>query len=120
MKEIQLVITAAASADSDFIPPQNVAKNAAKSLEWRKQYGRGMTSVGLARAKQLKNRQKLSLKTIKRMVSYFARHAVDKEANSWKEGHSDGGPSNGKIAWYGWGGDAGRTWANKVAKKHGK
>ena len=102
--------------DSSFVPPESVAK----SLEWRKQYGRGMTSVGLARAKQLKNRQKLSLKTIKRMVSYFARQAVDKEANSWKEGHSDGGPSNGKIAWYGWGGDAGRTWANKVAKKHGK
>ena len=105
------------SAD-DFIPPAGAAKAAAQSLAWRKQYGRAMTPVGIARARQLKNRQRLSLNTIKRMVSYFARHEVDKQAKSWVEGHRDGGPSNGKIAWYGWGGDAGRAWALKIYSKY--
>ena len=110
--------SAAIPDDSEFIPPASVAKAAARSLEWRKQYGRAMTPVGIARARQLKNRQRLSLNTIRRMVSYFARHEVDKQAKVWTEGHRDGGPSNGKIAWYGWGGDAGRTWATKLAKKY--
>jgi hypothetical protein len=44
---------------------------------------RGMTLVGLARARQLLNRQELSPQTIDRMVSYFARHEVDKQGSSW-------------------------------------
>lgn len=114
--EHRLEFQSTSSDGSEFIPPAKVAKIASKSLEWRSQYKRGMTAVGLARARQLKNRQKLSLNTIRRMVSYFARHEVDKQAKVWIEGHRDGGPSNGKIAWYGWGGDAGRTWAIKLAK----
>lgn len=70
------------SSVASHIPPANVAAAASKSLEWRKQYGRAMTPVGIARARQLKNRQRLSLNTIKRMVSYFARHEVDKQAKS--------------------------------------
>jgi hypothetical protein len=67
-----------------------------------------MTSVGIARAKQLSNRQPVSIEVIKRMVSYFDRHAVDKQGSTW--------PDRGKgwQAWNGWGGDAGRTWANNI------
>ena len=101
-----------------YIAPESVARNAAKSLKWRKQYGRGMTAVGLARARQLSNRSPVSLSTLRRMASFFARHEVDKSAASWTEGHSDGGPSNGKIAWYGWGGDSGRLWALKMLRMH--
>ena len=75
-----------------------------------------MTPVGLARANQLQARRPVSVPTLKRMVSFFARHEVDKDAKSWSDGHSDGGPSNGKIAWYGWGGDAGRAWAKRMLR----
>jgi hypothetical protein len=49
------------------------------------------------------------------MVSYFARHEVDKKGEGWSPGE-DGFPSNGRIAWALWGGDAGQTWSAKIAK----
>jgi hypothetical protein len=48
------------------------------------------------------------------MVSYFARHEVDKEGEGWSPGQ-DGYPSAGRIAWALWGGDSGKTWAQKVS-----
>lgn len=51
-----------------------------------------------------------------RMVSYFARHEVDKQGQGWSPGE-DGYPSAGRIAWALWGGDPGRTWANAEAAK---
>jgi hypothetical protein len=47
------------------------------------------------------------------MVSYFARHEIDKEAEGFRPGEN-GYPSAGRIAWALWGGDAGRTWANAI------
>jgi hypothetical protein len=48
------------------------------------------------------------------MVSYFARHEVDKEGEGWSPGQ-DGYPSAGRIAWALWGGDSGKTWSQKVS-----
>lgn len=70
--------------------------------------------VGVARARDLKNRRRLSPDTIKRMVSYFARHAVDKRSLDFG---NDYGPSTGYIAWLLWGGDAGRDWALSIKKQ---
>jgi hypothetical protein len=67
-----------------------------------------MTLVGLARARQLANREPVSIETIRRMVSYFARHEVDKQGATWDEL----GP--GWQAWNGWGGDEGRIWAQSI------
>jgi hypothetical protein len=50
------------------------------------------------------------------MHSYFARHEVDKKASGFKPGE-DGYPSNGRIAWALWGGDAGWTWAKKKLRQ---
>jgi hypothetical protein len=47
------------------------------------------------------------------MRSFFARHEVDKQAEGFRQGEK-GYPSNGRIAWALWGGDAGQAWANKV------
>jgi hypothetical protein len=97
-----------------FQPPAAVAAAARRALEWRAQQPpsqRGMTPVGLARARQLANRQELSPQTIDRMVSYFARHAVDKEGSTW----SDYG--KGRQAWDGWGGDSGLRWARSIARR---
>jgi len=100
-------------ADS-FSPPEQVRKNAARSLELRKEYNRGMTAVGVARARDLSGGKNISADTIKRMHSYFARHEVDKKGKDWA---NQSNPSAGYIAWLGWGGDAGRSWVNGIMKK---
>jgi HK97 family phage major capsid protein/HK97 family phage prohead protease len=45
------------------------------------------------------------------MASFFARHAVDKQAEGFSPGE-EGYPSAGRIAWALWGGDPGESWAN--------
>lgn len=95
----------------DFQPPNKVADEAEKGLKLREEFDRGGTDVGVARARDLKNRANLSPDTIERMVSYFARHEVDKDADAFG---NDDDPSAGYIAWLLWGGDAGRDWAEGV------
>ena len=97
-----------------FIPPADVARNARRALDVRTTKPpsqQGMTPVGLARANQLANRDPVSLDTVQRMVSYFARHEVDKQGSTWDE------QGKGWQAWYGWGGDEGRDWANSILAK---
>lgn len=106
-------------ADNDEIDlrcPQIVADNAAKGLRLRGVFGRGGTEVGVARATQLKNRDKLSPSTVRRMVSYFAHHEVDKKGRNYG---NEADPSAGYIAWLLWGGDEGRTWALELKQKIG-
>lgn len=105
----------AASSDGAR-PTEDMASNAARGLELRRKYGRGGTSVGVARARDIKNRKMLSPQTIRRMVSYFARHEVDKDSPNWPT-DKNGRPSNGYIAWLLWGGDSGRSWANARSKE---
>ena len=102
--------------DIDFVPPQGAQEEAARGLEWRREHGRGGTAVGVARARDIANGRSLSPDTVKRMVSYFARHEVDKKAAGWNPGES-GYPSAGRIAWALWGGDPGRAWADKVKRQ---
>ena len=92
--------------------PADVAEVAKRGLEARERYGRGGTLVGARRANQLANREVVSIETIKRMVAYFTRHAVDLEAPAAKPGHPDY-PSPGRIAWDLWGGAPGRAWARR-------
>lgn len=97
-----------------FSPPAAVRNNAKRALELRKKHNRGMTMVGVARARDLSNGKNISADTIRRMHSYFARHEVDKKGKDWaNQSH----PSAGYIAWLGWGGDAGRSWVNGIIKK---
>lgn len=100
----------------DFSPPQGVRDEAKKGLEWRDEYGRGGTEVGVARARDLSNGRNISPETAQRMASYFARHEIDKQGQGWEPGQ-DGFPSAGRIAWALWGGDAGQTWANKLVRQ---
>lgn len=85
-------------ATETYKPTEEMAREAKKGLEWRKEYGRGGTAVGVKRANQLVNRENLSLNTVKRMYSFFSRHEVDKQAEGFRQGEK-GYPSNGKIAW---------------------
>lgn len=103
----------------NFKPPQGAREEAEKGLEWRKEFGRGGTAVGIARARDIKNGAELSPDTLRRMKSYFARHEVDKDAEGFRQGEK-GYPSNGRIAWALWGGDAGQSWSNKVCDQMDK
>lgn len=97
-----------------FVAPQSVRSNARRGLELRKKHGRGGTAVGVARARDIANGSALSLSTIKRMNSFFARHEVDKKGKDWNNASK---PSNGKIAWLLWGGDSGWAWAKKIIRQ---
>ena len=92
------------------VPTDSMASNAKRGLELRREYGRGGTSVGVARARDISNKKTLSDETVLRMHSFFARHEVDKKSKGWKAGE-EGYPSNGLIAWLLWGGDSGKSWA---------
>jgi HK97 family phage major capsid protein len=100
----------------DLKPTEAMAEEAERGLAWREEFGRGGTEVGVARARDLKNRVNLSPETVRRMVSYFARHEVDKEAQGFSPGE-EGYPSAGRIAWALWGGDAGQSWANRKSEE---
>lgn len=44
-------------------------------------------------------------------MSYFARHEVDKQGSTWDD------YGKGRQAWDGWGGDAGRAWAERTLRQ---
>jgi hypothetical protein len=92
---------------------QSAARRAIKLKEQGKAKGAG-TSVGWTRAGQLARGETLSLSTVKRMYSYFSRHEVDKKGKDWDNAES---PSNGKIMWLAWGGDAGFSWSRKIVER---
>lgn len=100
-----------AVSDVDLVPTDAMARAAEKGLRLREEYGRGGTEVGVARARDLINKKSLSPRTVKRMHSYFSRHAVDKKGKGW------GKDSAGYIAWLLWGGDPGESWAARKTKE---
>jgi hypothetical protein len=92
---------------------QSAARRAIKLKEQGKAKGAG-TAVGWTRAGQLARGETLSLSTVKRMYSYFSRHEVDKKGKDWDNSEN---PSNGKIMWLAWGGDAGFSWSRKIVNR---
>ena len=98
------------------IPNKGMKEDAQRALDWRKEFGRGGTRIGVTRANQIVNGVDLSDSTIKRMYSYFSRHEVDKKAEGFRPGEK-GFPSNGRIAWGLWGGDAGYSWSRKLVEQ---
>ncbi|MCP3654352.1 MAG: phage major capsid protein [Herbaspirillum sp.] len=93
-----------------YKPTAGMREEAQRGLDWRKEYGRGGTEVGVARARDIVNGKNLSEDTVKRMFSFFSRHEVDKQAEGFSPGE-EGYPSAGRIAWALWGGDAGFSWS---------
>ena len=95
----------------DFTPPQgarDAAKRALDVRETKPPSQRGMTPVGIARARDLINGVKMSPDTVRRMKAFFDRHEVDKKGSTFGE------RGKGWQAWNGWGGDAGYSWAKKI------
>lgn len=108
----------------NFKPPESVSKAAERGLEYRrKNKGKGGLSAkqaskqgigsGVQRAVNLKNRDTVSPKVINQMVSFFARHAKNKGVEKGKQPWED----KGRIAWLLWGGDSGKSWADKIKRQ---
>lgn len=110
-----------------FVPPKSVRATAERGLGQRKKTGKGgltpsqaskaganggSIGSGVQRAVNLKNGNKVSPATIKKMVGFFSRHEKNKNSKN-----PDGSPGPGRVAWNLWGGDAGRSWANSVNNK---
>jgi len=104
--------------DAESFPlPSSVRAAARRGLELRKKYGKGGLTTqeagkqgigsGVARATSLANGQSISYGIVKRMAAFFSRHEKNK---------SGGEDDAGFIAWQLWGGDAGRSWANRIIK----
>jgi 2'-5' RNA ligase len=109
----------------NFVPPTSVAKAAERGLDYRKKGGGGGLSTeeaskqgigsGVQRAVNLKNRDKLSPATVRRMNNFFNRHQKNKAIDAkfkgtpWKD--------RGYVAWLLWGGDPGRSWASKIVRQ---
>lgn len=96
--------------------PQGVQSAATRASKWISEgkAGDGFTATGSRRASQLAAGGSVTRDTVARMKSYFARHAGDKNAEGFSAGEKNY-PSAGRVAWDAWGGDAGRTWVNRLS-----
>jgi hypothetical protein len=110
----------------NFKPPESVARAAERGLELRRQQpksGKAGLDVkeaarqgigsGVQRASDLKNRAMMSPQTIRRIRNYFSRHAKDYKLDPGKSPREDKGYVAGLL----WGGEAGKSWANKVVNQ---
>lgn len=103
-------------AKEGYTPTSGMKAAAKRAIRWKeegKAKGAG-TMVGWTRAGQLARGETLSLSTVKRMYSFFSRHEVDKKG---KDFYNTSNPSNGRIMWDAWGGDAGFSWSRKIVER---
>lgn len=103
-------------AKEGYSPTAGMKAAAKRAIRWKEQgkaKGAG-TAVGWTRAGQLARGENLSLSTVKRMYSFFSRHEVDKKG---KDFFNTSNPSNGRIMWDAWGGDAGFSWSRKIVER---
>ena len=99
--------------------PGGVQAEAKKALNWRKEESRGGTPVGLNTARTLAKGGQIGIKKIRHIAKYFPRHEVDKQGEGWEPGE-DNFPSNGRIAWALWGGDAAWRWSRAIVERENK
>ena len=105
--------------DRMYTIPDSVISEAKRGLNWRKEENRGGTPVGLNTARTLAKGGQIGIKKVRHIAKYFPRHEVDKKGKGYKPGQ-DSYPSNGRIAWALWGGDAAQRWASAIVEKDNK
>jgi hypothetical protein len=112
-------ITVLSASDRMYTIPKAVQSEAKRGLKWRKEEGRGGTSVGMNTARTLSGGGQVGIKKVRHIAKYFPRHEVDKKGKGYKPGQ-DGYPSNGRIAWALWGGDSAQRWASAIVERENK
>lgn len=104
-----------------FVPPAGARAAARRGLELRRKHKRGGLDTkqakkagvgsGVQRASDLMHGEALSISTVKRMKNFFSRHGQYAE-------HRQDKTSAAYISWLLWGGNAGRSWANKIVRQY--
>lgn len=100
-----------------FTPTEGMKVAARRALRWKeegKAKGAG-TPVGWGRATDIVAGRGMSLDTVKRMYSFFSRH--EQASKGGKDFYNTSNPSNGRIMWDAWGGDAGFSWSRKIVER---
>ena len=100
-----------AEEDVNLDVTEGMKEEAAKGKQWRDEYGRGGTEVGLKTANMILSNS-MTEERVKKMFAFHSRHQVDKKAEGYRVGEK-GYPSAGRIAIALWGGDAGFSWSEK-------
>ena len=95
----------------DLMPTAGMREEAQRYRDWKAEGEGGGTEVARRRATQILSGNELSADVVIQMSAWFARHSVDKEAEGFRPGE-DGYPSNGRVAWAAWGGDAGKSFSD--------
>ena len=93
--------------------PKAVSRVACRGLKKRRKYKRGGTAVGVARARDLCGGRNVSMRSIKRMYSYFSRHRASRLENARRISDPT---SPARIADELWGGTPGYRWAKRARK----
>jgi HK97 family phage major capsid protein/HK97 family phage prohead protease len=97
------------------MPTEGMREEAQRYRDWKEDGRDGGTEVAARRATQILSGNELSDDVIVAMSAWFARHEVDKKAEGFSPGE-EGYPSPGRVAWAAWGGDAGKTWSDRIVK----
>ena len=95
----------------DLMPTAGMREEAQRYRDWKSEGEGGGTEVAARRATQILSGNELSPDVVIAMSAWFARHSVDKEAEGFRP-NEDGYPSNGRVAWAAWGGDAGKSFSD--------
>ena len=109
----------ASGGDRMYTIPAGVQEEAQKALDWHKEHKRGGTPVGMNTARTLAKGGQIGIEKIRHIAKYFPRHEVDKKGKGWAPGE-DSFPSNGRIAWALWGGDAAWRWSRAIVERDNK
>jgi hypothetical protein len=102
-----------------YSPNDGMKAAARRAIKWKEDgeaTGAG-TPVGWGRARDIVAGRSMSLSVVRRMFSFFSRHEVDKQADGFSAGE-EGYPSNGRIMWDAWGGDAGFSWSRAIVERN--
>jgi len=97
------------------MPTEGMREEAQRYRDWKEEGKKGGTEVASRRASQILSGDELSDDTIVQMSAWFARHEVDKKAEGFSPGE-EGYPSPGRVAWAAWGGDAGKSWSDRLVE----
>lgn len=115
----ELDITVLGASDRMYTIPRGVVAEAKRGIKWRKEEGRGGTSVGMNTARTLAKGGQIGIRKVRHIAKYFPRHEVDKKGKGYNPG-AEGYPSNGRIAWALWGGNAAQSWASAIVEREDK
>lgn len=111
-----LDIAITASAGRKYTIPKGVQAEAKKALQWHQDHGRGGTQVALSTAKLLASGGQIDIQKIRHVANYFPRHQNVASVGGWKPAEASF-PSDERITWGMWGGDAARKWTLSIVEQ---